>query len=198
MQMYFGSRHGNWDAYISRAYLDMSRTLHHFSQCGTKDALKKAARRLMRDELNKLANHEDAASRGFFDKWHAITCEKLVNVFPKSKSSNAFAFRYGQAQKWLNMTIKYSWLFADGDRLEDWYPFAHFPLDEYILRAAKRKKGIKRPKDSWSRLDQVTYSDYQKQLLQHLDNRNDPLTTEHAWWLEEWKADKERREDKST
>jgi hypothetical protein len=42
------------------------------------------------------------------------------------------------------MTIKYCWFFKDGSELEAWYPVAHLPVDEFILRATK-KAGIERP-----------------------------------------------------
>ena len=191
MRMYFKSHLGDWDSYISRAYLDMSRTLHHFSECAKKDILKGAAVSILKAALSKLAKNGDSASRTAFDKWHARTCERLLEVFPPSKRSDDFEFHYGQAQKWLNMTIKYSWLFPNGKRLEGWYAFAHFPIDEYILRAAK-KRHLLRPNISWSRWDQATYSDFQNKLTLSLGTHSDPLAVEHEWWLQEWAEENKR------
>jgi hypothetical protein len=69
----------------------------------------------------------------------------------------------GQAQKWINMTLKY--LFALGENrikgISKNYIYFHFPLDN-IIQDKLVKLGIPKFKVSWSRIDNyVEYLNYQ-------------------------------------
>lgn len=69
-------------------------------------------------------------------------------------------FTIGQAQKWVNMTLKYLWLLdALPDNIDK--KDLHVPIDSYIIKIAYRKKGNiqicfgirKKPKELWSKWD---------------------------------------------
>ncbi len=48
----------------------------------------------------------------------------------------------GQAQKWLNMTLKYCWVCGSDDLkwLDPWFAVAHMPIDRIVLDAIKGDK----------------------------------------------------------
>ena len=85
-----------------------------------------------------------------FDDWHRQACETLSAVYRE----NGYPFFYvGQAQKWLNMTLKY--IFTLGaERItgfDDCYAFCHAPLDNVLIRQLG-KYGFPPLATRWSRM----------------------------------------------
>ncbi|MBP3336633.1 MAG: hypothetical protein J6L61_11025 [Ruminiclostridium sp.] len=73
-----------------------------------------------------------------FATWHKEVCERLVNDYNKiHDENNKNFFTYGNAQKWLNMTLKYLWLLnrLPNDMDEK---ALHAPIDSYILQKLKK------------------------------------------------------------
>lgn len=73
-----------------------------------------------------------------FDTWHREVCESLVETYQEIKDeNNKNFFTYGNAQKWLNMTLKYLWLLnrLPNDMDEK---ALHAPIDSYILQKLKK------------------------------------------------------------
>lgn len=81
-----------------------------------------------------------------YDKWHEQSCKKIVNQFGDEK------FTYGNAQKWLNMTVKYLFIvnsiieMLDADASKGFQEFYnekfknheesfHVPIDSYIIES---------------------------------------------------------------
>jgi hypothetical protein len=90
----------------------------------------------------------------------------------------------GQAQKWLNMSMKY--LFTLGERrvpgFAHLYQFAHIPIDNVFLKSATALGGpsLHVP---WSRLDDyATYLSCQ-QAFRNLFGGSIPLEAEFRLWL---------------
>lgn len=67
-----------------------------------------------------------------FDKWHKKTCGKIIECYDEVNSGKSI-FTYGNAQKWLNMALKYLWLLGalPNDIKEE---LLHAPIDSYILQ----------------------------------------------------------------
>ena len=115
--------------------------------------------------------------------WHSKLCDKLSN-----KKDGAIGYTYGQAQKWVNMTMKYL-LILNYNPVEDIIDKLHIPLDSIIIKKAT-KKGIELiTKDtlgrdfSWSRIK--TYEHYwriQKQLKENINGT--PILWEFDSWNE--------------
>ena len=179
MQAYFGT-----DGFISRAYRDMNRTLHGLSKLGNAKELVETAKGALRTSLSELQG-ENAPTKpdelaAEYDRWHEGSCDRLIACF------QPFHLHHGQAQKWLNMTIKYHWFFRVGGELDAWYPAAHVPVDEFILHAAA-EAGIERPCEKWSRWDdRARYEVFQKAIRAHAAKLStSPLALEHDWWMRE-------------
>ena len=74
-----------------------------------------------------------------FRKWHNEICNKIIECNPKAEGLDVNVLRknltYGQAQKWVNMTLKYMWLMG---LIEDQKQLC-VPIDNYILKKLRDK-----------------------------------------------------------
>src|SRR5664280_2411381 len=128
---YFG-REGDWlDRCIRRAYLDMNRTLHGLGKLGEGHLdWKTAMLNVLRDRLTMLPD-EHVWTQASFDAWH----HKSVDVLKQVSSEHGFPLSVGQAQKWINMSVKYA--IALGERrvpgFHCVYDVTHVALDNIVL-----------------------------------------------------------------
>lgn len=107
-------------------------------------------------------------------------------------------FTYGQAQKWINMTNKYLYVFSL--IFEDWkderlchipilikkhHEKLHIPIDNYILEELKLSKYA-----PWSKMDENSYNDCRREF----ENRD------IDWELENWNiaSDTHKVKDKTS
>ena len=135
-----------------RAYLDLARTVKYTysstelkkATVGTdayafisvqKDRIKFICSKLI-ESIEGYPNHS-----GGFDTWHESKCAQIIDRMnaPYGDGNKVFLkarFTYGQAQKWVNMTLKYLWLL---DMLPNGLSEAelHVPVDSFILEALK-------------------------------------------------------------
>ncbi|MBU6463177.1 MAG: hypothetical protein KGK01_01720 [Bradyrhizobium sp.] len=164
LRLYFGEADVK-DGFTGRAYRDFNRTLHGLGQHVEKERMKELAAESIRTSLAELAAmvpHTSENLREAFDYWHSSACSCIVRCFAQFG-----AFNYGQAQKWLNMTIKYRWFFSESDPLNEWFKAAHVPVDDYVLRAAE-DAGISSPvRLPWSRWDASAYLSFQNRVREH-------------------------------
>ena len=104
-----------------------------------------AAREAFRAEVTaKLwrAVHDPAyesSDRRAFDAWHGALCDAVMDVGVPSGNTVRHPLFYGQAQKWVNMTIKYAWVI--GGLVEDPSPWCHFPVDNIMLSSVEARHG---------------------------------------------------------
>ncbi len=147
-----------------RAYLDMNRTMT-FKEVASKDKKNEKdienQRKAWRDDVTGIIEQSLLKIDCEFDEWHKETCiaiiryygeDKLVEKIGNKRTQTPTNLTFGQAQKWLNMTLKYLWLLYRLGMLEDKYSEIvakyekdfHVPLDSYILRyvAKIKKKGV--------------------------------------------------------
>lgn len=129
-----------------------------------------------------------------FDTWHREVCESLVETYQEIKDeNNKNFFTYGNAQKWLNMTLKYLWLLdmlpggIDGALL-------HAPIDSYILQKLENSienisaenGSYKYNGETWSQLsDYEHYIELQKTIrtLAKAENKS-VIEWENEAWIE--------------
>lgn len=85
----------------------------------------------------------------FEGDWHRAWCKEIVDIYAPIKShKGAVAFTYGNAQKWVNMTLKNLYILSiafrsSAQQQKSWNQVVlnhaerfHIPLDNYILKAA--------------------------------------------------------------
>ena len=147
----------------NKAYLDMNRTMT-FKDIPQNDTQAEksrvdAQRKKWRDEGTGVIRYHVCRINGDFTTWHKKVCGKLIDIYGEDKlvireknkrTNNPAKLTYGQAQKWLNMTLKYLWLlnrlgWVDDSKISTfvckYQESFHVPLDSYILRyVAKQDK----------------------------------------------------------
>lgn len=121
--LYFGVTDNPFEAASRSAYTDMCRTIRFNGKNG--DMLRKAVDSLLEERIPELVAVNDAED---FTKWHQSICEEIVSMY----ESEGIEFHIGQAQKWVNMTLKYLYVLVP-DVVEPFYRFLHIPLDNYII-----------------------------------------------------------------
>jgi hypothetical protein len=185
------------DRCITHAYRDMNRTLQGIGQIKDKrraasicDEGKELVRRHVIALAAKAAPETAPELHSHFDAWHSAACLELISFYNKALSGLTPArTHFGQAQKWINMTIKYCWVCWDGlpEGLGPWYPAAHVPVDELILSVVVEYGAVPdRPCSVWSRWDdEQEYLTFQKKLREiAMKNHTSPLELEFEWWLD--------------
>lgn len=139
-----------------------------------------------------------------FDDWHKEKCEEIKekmngNYETVNNSDEKIleeSFTIGQAQKWVNMTLKYLWL-LDALPKNICEKDLHIPIDSYIIEIAYDNKnkfenalGLEeKPEESWSKLSK--YEDYfkiqkaiRKAIKTNATNKTIPIKWESLAWIE--------------
>ncbi len=195
-QTYFGVEGDELELFISRAYRDMSRTLHGIGKLNKKlkNEVFTKAKELVKQSFTTLRNKttpdEVQKLRGEFDDWHSESCTTLKKHYDeKLDSLSQTRLTFGQAQKWLNMTLKYCWVCGGGELkwLDPWFAAAHIPIDRIVLDAIKGEKVKATPPSVvWSKWDdKIEYKNLQKDLRNYADaygRGKSPLELEFEWW----------------
>jgi hypothetical protein len=180
IRCYFGEGQDALQLCVRRAYLDLNRTLHGFAGHSTAGQLRETAHQRVAEKVAAL-KHE-AASQQAFDSWHRKACLDLRGHYRKGGFE---VFSHGQAQKWLNMTLKY--VFAMGEsRLPgylSYYSFAHIPIDNVFVAAAKAIGGPDLPMP-WSRLDDYAIYFRLQEGYRKMLAPSAPLAAEFKLWLD--------------
>ncbi len=197
---------------IDRAYLDMNRTLL------LNDEEKGASfRKDYADALLKAftagATIEEKRERAyavFFGGDRDLAAYLSVKCIENRNKRHGERFYYGQAQKWINMTLKYMWLIglipdSDAEKLEA-------PIDSVIMRAMKREiEGVKFPSDEadhqfaetaalsrampWSKLSGAEYAAMQRAIRTRAESRDlAPIEWECGEWIRQSALERKKRE----
>lgn len=213
---------------VDRAYMDLNRTIKYRISTSKLDEMKRrgapekdrkdaqsfmdaktgfrnAVRGYLVERINVLLKRDDVEEDWFDEDWHEPTCEEVMRIAKVASGDllrEGKPFTVGQAQKWVNMTLKYLIVMGIADC--GIAPVLHVPIDSYILEAASRTKGeriyepldarglgIKAPVSEWSKLDEYeVYLDYQKDIRTAVQEvgHSDAISWEGAAWIAQLKA----------
>lgn len=161
---------------LQLAYKDLQRTIKGIANAPKKNIIKQNSHNIIKEEINKLLEVE-AYDFNAYAKWHKNTCELIKNEF-----LIIYPFTYGQAQKWLNMTLKYLYT-IEQEKFSKVLPFLHIPIDNIIISYLKKNY-----KDfylidfncAWSKLDDYNaYLKFQKWFVEQFEI---PLLSEFYIW----------------
>lgn len=209
-----------------RAYLDLARTVkYNYSSSELEEMKSKKSSEEDKDKANNFIDSKNELIKNIcenilspiktkegeisfknsdFDDWHKAKCEEIINFMNNSidKSNTKILkkeekFTIGQAQKWVNMTLKYLWLLnalPTGVKPE----YLHVPIDSYIIEIAYDNKnkfenalGLleEKPKESWSKLPE--YEEYfkiqeaiRKAIKTNATKETIPIKWESLAWIE--------------
>lgn len=177
LRLYFGPGDDLLVRAIRRAHQDLSRTVHGI---GDHPEARPKAESILREGLASLTISPPPATQTFFDAWHRKTCEQLCRAYADAGYTK---FTIGQAQKWLNMAMKYVFVFGE-QRLpgyERFFRFAHVPIDNIILEAAAFE-GLRIFRERWSRIgDYDDYLAFQQAVRERFPD-SAPLAVEFWAW----------------
>ena len=166
---------------INRSYLDFNRTLHGLSRVKSVDQLYRKAKDALASALRELrAICAQGISEDGFDDWHHRTCSNLIETY----GGNGYGkFSVGQAQKWINMTLKYIFVLGE-ERVGGFgesYPFCHMPFDNIIL-GKLHAYGFPGFSVAWSRIGEYdVYLQRQKWIRDKFTLM--PLDAEFKLWM---------------
>src|SRR5579871_6905866 len=163
---------------LNTAYGDFCRTLRGISKVPDAKLLhENAVRHLTQAFATLQARLAAPMSIEGFDEWHSCTCQELIAVYKGRHTVYA-----GQAQKWVNMTLKYIYTLG-----EEWipgfgqaFPFCHAPLDNVVLSELAQYDfpALTRP---WSQIENAEYFDRQTWIRRKFVLA--PLEVEFSLWL---------------
>jgi len=184
---------------VEKAYLDFCRTIDYKNVNRLqKNNYKNQTYKLILDLLEWYPQI-DGKNYTLFDDWHCYAIEKMIDK-PKEYQEmfGELQITVGQAQKWLNMSIKYMRMMGllNKDIKSE---YIHIPIDNYIIDAARREGKISELFDveglgimptfseKWSKIaDYKKYLEYQQAIRQKLQNRNcNPIEWESEAWMAE-------------
>lgn len=182
---------------VGRAYSDATQQGAYNTLIPKGDiALKKASenakvaggKELMKRILTLLRGEAEA-----FGIWHEETCGAVKGAYQNVRRNGAELFSYGNAQKWVNMSLKYIymlyWLYQAfspeclfcktyGSAIEKYAGEFHAPADSFIIEAL-RLKGV----GAWSKWDEQEYSRYQELLNGTIGPDESQLDWEGRNWI---------------
>lgn len=175
VSFYKGIIYGNIVDYVDSsaksAYRDVCRTINKFSLNTTHDAIYKTALKCVIIEVKELMKL-NIKTQVEFDDWHKKACDNLISCF------HDVLFTYGQAQKWLNMTLK-NLSMLNHSEVQEKYEFFHVPVDNILLKHEKYKLS-----KAWSRInDYKEYMNFQNFFRNKYSGI--PLDIEFKIWLKE-------------
>lgn len=174
----------NFEGAARKAYADMARrTLRIKENSKERKVLKEQATKILQQAVEDLKN--DSSD---FPKWHEKSCNALIACYGGQLS-------YGQAQKWLNMLLKYLYVY-DVNGYETLFSSREgiaaldMPVDSKVIEALHRKYNVKRPTAGWSVWDRNTYRAYQAAARSALHNAPDIENSDERipfyWELIHW------------
>jgi hypothetical protein len=174
IRIYFNIREGFEMAGIRRAYLDFNRTLPVLNKTQLeREHDRKNTEYYLKDKLIQFVN-EDFIDFQAFDLYHRKLCEDLTG--------NWNELTIGQAQKWINMTLKYWLVFGERriKNIEKNARFFHIPIDRLVQYKMIVIKGSK----PWSKI--TDYDEYLKYQIQHRNKEtgNHPIIDEFIFFNE--------------
>ena len=170
--VYFGNLENRLSAAIKRAYRDFNRTQHGFSKKGDNSEIRKRCSAHLEQAITNLLN-EPSLSQKKFDDIHKGICDEL------KRNYGTFNFTYGQAQKWINMTLKYYYL-LDKDKTKEAVTYFHVPIDNIMIEKLL-KYNPPAIESRWSKLDNYDkYLEFQVWFRKTFDGI--PLINEFKIW----------------
>lgn len=150
-----------------------------------KDRLEELEQKRFEKPEEKMSKMQDT-----FDAWHRQARKEIISIYAKNQPS--VSLTHGQAQKWINITIKhlyildisdYSWLFD-----KCFIECLHVAIDNIITKKAQQSKDINiaKPKNSWSSWDSDFYEKYQKELREKIKAMK---KIPFVWEMENWEEE---------
>lgn len=187
---------GAYNSLIKRDMKNRQELLEYSAQA------RKASGKLILEEIYCFFDRN--CERDDFSAWHDALCNSIKNNYEKKnvRDGKKLFFTYGNAQKWVNMTIKYLCLidalsegFIFHERLCHLQSKFHIPVDNYIIKEVRSKTSVQ----PWSKQSWSNWSDSEYKAFRSASEKlcgSYPLDWENVTWIKQSKNRKHR--DKSS
>lgn len=188
----------------NKAYMDLCRTIRFRTDDGAiKTEYKSKICDMLVQEYSVLCNAVNACSdeekQKIFDRKHNRICEEIIKTY-----SEISDFTYSQAQKWLNMMLKYVLLIEENSALKS---YLHIPVDSYIMQAVgsdnpklkyclklecvpkkngtvgKYSESTSKPWSKWNYEEYIAFQNAIRTAISESDY-NSPIEWENQAWIE--------------
>ena len=168
---------------INLAYLDFCRTLRGIARQDPHGLFRATATKALHEAITSLSATLPTATQDSFDKWHRSTCDSLCAVY----QDGGVDFTVGQAQKWINMAIKYCALLGDravphGTTL---FGLGHVPIDLIVVAgfSTSHDLPVNLRFETWSRIGSYDseYMPFQNWVRETFPSSK-PLAVEFFIW----------------
>lgn len=176
-----------------RAYLDLCRTLRYkktIGDCERKKFKKKSIDMIIIEGCENLYKKNIKEE---YDETHQMLCEKLCKMYNEADIFDAgHIFSYGQAQKWVNMTMKYFVLMKYESSNGSLLSIMHIPVDNYVLEAFESEKSFPQEMKNeykekpWSKWDEDTYLSFINNLRELVEAKKTDYDTCFEWEYNIW------------
>jgi hypothetical protein len=115
-----------------------------------------------------------------YDEWASDVCTSIRGIY---RDHGITDYTFGNAQKLLNMAIKYV---LSADNIDPTLPIfkvAHIPVDRVIMKIAKNKLNVRPMETAWSQTDDLgEIISYQRRFRAAIPANYSPVT----WECENW------------
>lgn len=168
---------------VRKAYADMSvRTIKGFGK--VKDEKKEELRKNFANKfIETFCKAEAPLTQEAFDARHQEVCDDFLTKLNKLCTDCGVEEPpcYGKAQKIVNMTFKYLYLFEKNEPIQPLFAFCHMPLDSSIFKYLKEKfkeHGLdaKLFETAWSKLDAGQYREIQTAIREYCQEYSSDYT----------------------
>ena len=180
----FGDTSDSINSAIKLAYRDVCRTIHGINKLKDKESVLIPIKAVLYEEIQRMTSLKlKNITQDGYDKWMEFACRRLT-VY-----GDSINLTVGQAQKWINMTMKYLSM-IDSKKTEKIYEFCHIPIDNYVLKITNYDKF----NTAWSRInDYEDYLRFQKWFREKYTGI--PLDEEFNLWIKACKLERKKQED---
>lgn len=203
-----------FDLMIKKAYEDATQQGAYNTLLQT-DELKKASAKayndaveILKDRITCLLSANDKTDiqmESSYDSWHETTCKEIKKIYNNKLNE---LFTYGNAQKWVNMTMKYilivNSLIGKFEKICEIKEYLHIPVDNYMIEAIWDVTKIRLPLieekllkngtrgaylpekvKAWSKWDINDYIVFRDSLRNYLKEKNEksPIEWEGPTWI---------------
>ncbi len=158
---------------VRKAYADMSaRTIKGFGDVSA-EKKKELRKNFANKFIETFCKAEAPLTQEAFDERHQEVCDDfLVRLNALCVKHNLKEQHYGKAQKIVNMTFKYLYLFEKNEPIQLLFAFCHMPLDSNIFEYLKKKfkshgLNAKLFETAWSKLDAGQYREIQTAIRKY-------------------------------
>lgn len=151
-----------------------------------KNAKKELVDKVIRNIAAWISEDISSKSKSDFDDWHNVKCNEIIDMMCAEKCEETkivSGFSYGQAQKWLNMSVKYKWLLTESEPS----PHFHIPIDSYIIEKLYKTGFEQLPSKPWSKWNQDDYCQAFRARIPSYEKKEDvllDLNWESKVWIE--------------